>query len=111
MEITNDTFDATQRYFSVLSHMGYKPYKDVNKLLVLQFIEELLTGDMSFFITEADYNAINNALYCLYGTCMIPFPDYKRAVAEIVPRVLDEYRITESGVFRVTDTDMPRVKS
>lgn len=111
VEITNDAFEATQRYFSVLSHMGYKPDREVDKLLILLFLEEMLTGSMSYFITEADYNEINNAMYCLYGTCMIPFPAYKQAASEVVPRVLDEYRITECGELRVTDTLIPRVKS
>lgn len=109
MEISNDAYESLVRYFSLLGHTGYKPYSQVNKLLVFLFIEELLTGDMAFYMTESDYNDINNALYCLYGICMIPFPDYKRAVKDIVKKVPDRYRISETGILRISEDSNIRV--
>lgn len=111
MEITNDVYNAVDRYFSVLSHLGYKSYSEVNKLLVYCFIEEILTGPMSYYVTEKDYAIITGALECLYGTCMMPFPNYKESMSEPVVNVFDPYRITEEGVLRDTENSELRVKS
>lgn len=111
MELTNDVYDSVNKYFSVLSHMGYKSYSEVDQLLVYTFIEEMLSGPLSQYITEDDYNNISSSLNCLYGSCMIPFPDYKRTASSIVSKLPDEYRITESGIIRLTETLNLRVKS
>jgi hypothetical protein len=111
MEFTNEVYDAINRYFSLLKHTGYKPYKQVDNLLVMVFIEELLEGPLSQYITEKDYNSIVNSLYCLYGTCMIPFPDYKKAIDEVLAKSPDKYRATEDGAFRVSETIGLRIMS
>lgn len=111
MELTNEVYNAVNKYFSVLSHIGYKSYSQVDQLLIALFIEEILYGPMSQYVTEEDYNTINNSLYCLYGSCMLPFPDYKRAYDETVTGLPDEYRITESGVLRSAETSELRTKS
>lgn len=111
MELTNEVYNSVNRYFSVLKHTGYKPDKDVEQLLVFIFIEEMLYGPLSQYITEEDYKSITNALYCLYGSCTIPFPDYKRSIDLPINKVLDEYRITENGTLRITEDSKLRVKS
>ncbi len=82
MELTNETYDALNRYFSVLSHVGYKSYNGVYKLIALIFIEEMLCSPMSEFITEEDYKLITNSVNCLYGSCMIPFSIYKKGISD-----------------------------
>jgi hypothetical protein len=111
MEFTNEVYNAINRYYSLLKLTGYKSYREVEHLLIMTFLEELLDGPLSQFITERDYNSIVNSQYCLYGTCMIPFPDYKKAIAETVVKQPDKYRITEDGVFRVSDTIGLRIMS
>lgn len=75
-EVTRISAEAIQRYFTTLSQFGYKKYSDVDKLLVLLFIEEILSQGFLQYITEEDYKVITNALYCLYGSnCMIEFPN------------------------------------
>lgn len=111
MELTNEVYNSVNRYFSVLSHIGYKPYNEVEQLLIFTFIEEMLYSPLSQYLTEEDYNAINNSLYCLYGSCMIPFPDYKRSIDSTVYRMPDEYRITETGTLRLSESSELRVKS
>lgn len=110
MELTNEVYDAVTRYFSALSHMGYKSYAEVDQLLVFTFIEELLYGPLSQFITEEDYKVINDSLYCLYGSCMMPFPEYKKSFTPTAHKMLEEYRVSEIGIFR-TDGSGLRVKS
>lgn len=111
MELTNEVYSSVNKYFLSLSHLGYKPDREVDKLLVFTFIEELLYGPLSQFITEEDYKSINNSVYCLYGSCMIPFPDYKRNPDSIVNRMLNEYRITETSGLRGTEDYELRIKS
>lgn len=68
---------SLERYFNTLSKFGYKSYSDVDRLLMLIFIQELLDSDCRSFITEKEYMTIHKSLYCLYGyTCLIPYPEY-----------------------------------
>lgn len=84
MEFTHEVYNSVDRYFSVLTHSGYKSYAEVYNLIILTFIEEMLCGPMSEFITEEDYKYITGSLQCLYGSCMIPFPDYKKGMNDKV---------------------------
>lgn len=111
-EVTKISEEAIQRYFNALSQFGYKKYSDVDRLLVLLFIEEVLTYDFSMFITEEDYKIIVNALYCLYGSnCMIDFPafaSYDSLVHKSKDRSL---RITEDSILRVCQGDYFRAEA
>lgn len=111
MEITNDVFNAITRYFHTLHNLGYKKDRDVNNLLIYIYIEELLYGRMSEYVTEKDYNNINKVLYCLYGTsCMFPYPDYRKvAVDNISPGLYNKYRVAENGILRSTEFDSIRI--
>lgn len=111
MNIVNEVNDSLVRYFNTLTHSGYKSYKDVNRLLVFTFIEELLYGPLSQFIDDEDYNIINSAVECLYGDCMIPYPTYKESYDTIVKPLLDKYRITEDNINRLSEDSLLRVKS
>lgn len=77
VDITRQALHSVDNYFNTLSQFGYKEQSDIDKLLILLFVEELLTGEMRFFVTEEDYRSIDNALNCLYGSsCLIPYPQY-----------------------------------
>ena len=105
--------EAITRYFTTLSQFGYKSYSDVDKLMVLVFMEEMLAGELSYFVTEEDYRYIINALYCLAGsTCMIDFPMFETYDTLVhsnnrtfVPR------ITEDSILRSTEDDNFRVEA
>lgn len=88
------------RYFKTLERLGYKSYREVYKLLVFVFVEELLEGPLSVMVTEADYRAVSDALYTVYGSCLVPWPTYKRAVDEEVRSLPGELRVTECGRLR-----------
>lgn len=109
--VTDEAYNSINRYFSTLTHTGYMPDTDVNKLIVFLFMEELLYGPLSEYINEEDYGTINRSAECLYGTCMIPYPDYKRSYDSVVHRMPDMYRITESDILRSLESDMLRIKS
>lgn len=112
VEILNTTFNSINTYFDSLALFGYRKQSDVNKLLALIFIEEILTEEMRFFITEEDYRLIERALYCLYGSsCLIPYPEYinidylfgRKNFKNIVTR------LTEDDNLRSTEDDMLRL--
>lgn len=106
MEIINEAYSALMQYFNGLSYTGYRSYNEVSQLLALLFIEDLLYGPLSDFITDEDYKAINNAMYCLYGSCLIPYPTYLEGQSAITSKVFGEYRITETEVLRGIDSQL-----
>lgn len=111
MEITNISKEALTRYFNILSTLGYKNYKEVDKLIVLLFIEELLTSELSYFINEQDYKTISNIIACLEGSsCMIDIPLYE-TYDSLIHKDLREltYRITEDSILRYTENNLLRV--
>lgn len=70
-------YNALSQYFAVLKKTGYYKYADVMKLLVLIFYNEFVYGDFRGKLSKTDYQLIERALNCLYGTsCLIPYPDY-----------------------------------
>lgn len=111
--LTKEVAGAVDRYMAVLSHIGYKPYCAVDKLLVYSFIEEILSR-FSSVVTEDDYNSMANVLNCLYGSCMIPFPYYVENTVEPEETPLfyyDYFRITEDDELRSTENNELRLKS
>lgn len=61
-------------YFKVLENLGYYPYKDMDKLLILEFIQYLSGEDFRGYLTKQDCGIIERALECLYGTsCLTPY--------------------------------------
>lgn len=101
--LNSDIYSAIKSYFYTLQHSGYKPYKETGRLYIFIFLEELLYGPMRVYITDDDYRAITKALYCLYGTCMIPFPAYLDEVAKVQNGSPNKYRISENDILRVTE--------
>lgn len=102
--LDNMAYTGVSNYFQALSTFGYKGYKEVNKLLVLLFIEDLLR---SSFIDEEDYKTITNVLYCLFGsTCLIPYPEFAvntQALNDVTPR------ITENDILRFSEDELLRL--
>ena len=112
VDILNNIFESTQAYFNTLSKLGYKKQGDVNKLLVYMFIGELLTGDMRHFITKEDYETIEKALYCLYGSsCLIPYPQYANDDYLFGHLKDGEPRSTEYSEVRSTENSNIRIKA
>lgn len=115
VEILNQVAESMSTYFNALTQFGYKKQGDVNKLLVYNFIEEMLTGEMRYFITEDDYRLIEQALSCLYGSsCLIPYPQYANddyLFGHIESGGFIAPRITEDGNIRFTEDDRVRFKA
>lgn len=70
-------YESLYRYFTTLTSVGNVSYNSVNKLLVLIFYKHFIYEDYRGNISKEDYNIIEQALECLYGsTCLIPYPNY-----------------------------------
>lgn len=72
------TFQALNRYFTVLEKTGYIKDKDVNNLLLLTFIVDFLQ-EYDGYITEEDCNIINSIVACMTGSsCLVPYIQYQQ---------------------------------
>lgn len=111
--ITTISSEAFERYFNTLSKLGYKSYSNVDKLLVLSVIEDILSGELSFFVTEEDYRSIINALYCIIGNnCLIDLPSYDTWDSIIHENKNSvSYRLTEENIVRISENDIFRIET
>ena len=48
-------YNSLSRYFERLGQVGYVPYNNVYKLLILSFIREIVDNDYRGYITKDDY--------------------------------------------------------
>lgn len=99
--------EALSRYFRTLGVYGYVKDVDVYKLLVLSYIEELLSGSMNILISENEYNIIRKVLLCLTGSnCLIPYPSYLNMQEDVLirPQLPTKWlRFTESDTLRISE--------
>lgn len=111
-KITKITAIAIDKYFEHLIKFGYKNYEEVHKILILTFLESMLSRDFYEFITEKDYNTIVSAVYCLArGTWLIDFPSY--ATYDTILRTHFagiSLRASESSILRICESNYIRVK-
>lgn len=74
--INIEIYNSLTRYFTRLSQIGYVNYKEVEKLLVFLYIQEILEGNSGVESSEEDLNIMHRALYCLYGnSCLFPYTE------------------------------------
>ena len=113
VEILSQVATSLNDYFNTLSKFGYKKQKDVDRLLIYSFLEELLMGEARYYITEADYRTIERALTCLYGSsCLIPYPKFIQENALFDTRDIQiSPRITEDSNLRSTEEYEIRFKA
>lgn len=90
------------RYFNVLENTGYVKDKSVNQLILLQFLSDFLNGYQEY-ITEEDYNLINNIITCLTNNCLIPYRHFKESFPVQRYYLINQpIRITEDSDIRDT---------
>lgn len=106
-------YNACLRYFTSLANYGFRSERDVKKLLMYVYIQELV-NTTSIVIPEDDYKHLENALYCLYGsTCLIPYPNYCERpmyahlgdIVELSARVAKLEDLAEVQDGRITDIE------
>lgn len=110
--MTIEAYEALQSYFSHLSKTGYMRYDNVFRLLAFLFVDELIHSYNKVEISECDYVIIENFLQCLYGTCLLPYPEFLHNLPQLDsdsdPDILREVewdivRQTEDGKLRVVE--------
>lgn len=110
--LDNLAYIGVSNYFKALSTFGYKSYKEVDKLLVLLFIEGLLRGPLSMYIDDCDYKTITNVLYCLFGsTCLIPYPEFVVSTSLVQDLNANTPRISEDEILRFSEDELIRLVS
>lgn len=72
--VDNELYDTLNRYFKRLSQVGYIPDNDTFSVLVLTYITEL---EKENSLTQEQKLIVERALYCLQGTCLIPYGSCK----------------------------------
>lgn len=69
-------YGTVNRYFKILKNTGFVSVKNTRRVLVEMFLNEWLNSDMSFYLTEKDYNSIAFAFRNITGDCLIPYGNY-----------------------------------
>ena len=101
------TVDTLNKYFDILSKVGYVKSKEVNKVIILTFLSRLL-NDFSEYITEEDYNDIIKSVYCL-SDCLIRLPKYNIFKDSLIHNKYNDglmLRITEYNLNRFMENNM-----
>lgn len=110
--ITNTIIEPLNKYFSTLNKLGCYNYDDTHKLIIISFLEELLTQSWCAFITDKDYNVIINAFYCLINNSeLVDFPSYPSYNSLIRKDVLGKLSLTEDSEFRIVEDTILRSKT
>lgn len=107
--MVSTVYDALSKYFTTLEKVGYTPYEEVTKLLVLSFYKNLVYSDFKGYLSEEDYHLVEQALDCFYGSsCLIPYPNYLSMcelhlgdISDLAQRVK---RIEETDVLKAFDS-------
>ena len=107
--MTIEAYEALQNYFSHIGKTGYMRYDNVFKLLAFLYIEEMLHAYNSFDMSECDYVIIDNFLQCLYGTCLLPYPEFTNLPQVGGENEVDLLREVEWDVIRQTEDGSLRV--
>lgn len=103
-------YNALTKYYHALELKGYMANSHAVKLLILIFFRDFVFHDYRGLITKEDYNLIEKALDCIYGsTCLIPYPDYLKMgklylgeMTEIAQRVKT---LEDTPVLKLLDTE------
>lgn len=103
-DLNNITFDALERYYTVLENLGYTTESDTNKLLLLQFLQGFLQ-EFIYYITEEDYNTIEKIVQCLTQTsCLIPYREYQLLSIPLTNYINNvPIKITQDNVINVNE--------
>ena len=57
--------EGINKLFNTISRLGYIDDSEINKLLVLSFIHDMLSGNLVYELTTDDYIEINNVIACI----------------------------------------------
>ena len=112
MDINELTLEAIQNYFKVLRRTGNIDTPQVNKLLLLSFIDELFQN-YGWYSTAEEYTFLMNIVTCISKTtCIVP---YNKTAMHIDP--INNYledtpiRVSEDSIIRLSHNDVLRLSN
>lgn len=107
--------ESLGRYFKTLVHYGYVKLTNLDKLLVLTYVEEILTDRFQVDVSEQEYQEMSKALMCIIGSnCLIPYAQYANRENDDLIHSYDaqvRMRNTETGTegdLRFSEQGAPR---
>lgn len=112
--MTLEAYEALQSYFGHIGKTGYMRYDNVFRLIAFLFVEKMLHAYTTFDMSECDYAVIEDFLHCLYGTCLIPYPEFVDNIPQLDSDADPDYlrevewdivRQTEDGKLRVIESN------
>ena len=110
MENLNITLEhSLEKYFKVLSKIGYVSLKDVYNLLSLVIVTKLLKK-YSVYVTDEDLRSMSMVLACISGSCLIASPTVfsEDSIFYEVKHILG-IRITQDSTIRTTEDEIFRI--
>lgn len=110
MNATKILANALDGYYTSLSKIGSMPDRESNKLILLDFIAEVLSEDYDEIITEEQFKVLSTALDCIVGShCIFKYGDYKEAKAVNKVNTNFNIRVSEDNSLRFTTDSNLRI--
>ena len=110
MDINKLLANALDTYYTSLSSIGSMPNREVNKLVLLDFLAEVLSDDYDEIFTEEEFRILTSAVDCIVGShCMFKFENYQEAKAINKVNTNLTVRITEDNLLRFTTDNNLRI--
>ena len=76
--ISNALQKGYEKYYNTLIKMGYINKQAVNKLIVAQWIYDVLEGKYDCLVSDEQYNLLSRLYMCVEGSCLVPYQNYCR---------------------------------
>lgn len=92
--------DAIKRYYKTLSYIGSISQNECYKILVSLFLNDLVNSDLSFFVTEEDYDKIGRLYRNMLGGCIMPYDQFCVERSQIGSPLL---HVEGMGITRITE--------
>lgn len=102
--------DNFKRYYDRLTSEGFVSREDVCRLIVAKWIYDFTNFKYGIEISKEDYEKVNNVMYCISGSCLVPYETFCKYNNVNVQRDMMP-RLTEDALgqdFRRTETDNNR---
>lgn len=74
--ISNALQKGYEKYYNTLIKMGYINKQAVNKLIVAQWIYDVLEGKYDCLVSDEQYNLLSRLYMCIEGSCLVPYQNY-----------------------------------
>lgn len=103
---------SLDKYYNSLYKLGYMKDSEVVSLIVINYLEELLSNYFHDFVNEEDYRDIISAIYnTIESSCIIEFPDYEEYDRMFNEELLDFVGLlTEDSLLRLDTQDKLKLK-